>query len=59
MRQNARPIAFVMLVGALCILAGLETAYSLSAPQWFLGFAIAMSSEWLLERAYRKFKGDE
>jgi len=58
-RSVARPFSFVLLILTLCILALIQTLEGTSPPQWFLGFAIGYSGEWLLERAYRKSKGED
>jgi len=58
LRQLARPAGFVALVVTLCVLAIIETLKGLAPPEWFLGFGIAYGGEWLVERAYRKSKGE-
>jgi len=57
-RKLARPVGFVSQIVTLCVLAIIETIEGLPPPQWFLGFGIVYSSEWLVERAYRKSKGE-
>lgn len=52
-KQNARPLAMVLLVVGLVGLAVGEACGYLSV-EWFRYFAIGLVSEWFIERGIRK-----